>query len=69
MLDGEHEPRVAEYLFDLALGYEFDSNSIGKIGCAKLQEVMKVNSVVKITNNDISQRDYEIQIEADHYNR
>jgi hypothetical protein len=69
MLDGEQKPGVAEYRFDLALGYEFDSNSIGKIGYAKLQEVMSVNKVVEIINNVKTSQEYDDEKESDYWNR
>jgi hypothetical protein len=69
MFDGEQKSGVAEYLLDLVLGHEFDSNSIGKMGYAKLQEVTKVNNVVKIINNVTTSQEYDDGKESDYWNR
>jgi hypothetical protein len=53
----------------IELGNEYDSNKIGKIAYARLEEVMIVNSSLTIINSVTTQAEYELQKELDYWNR
>ena len=69
MLDGQQKPSFAESQYDIALGYQFDSNNVGKVGFAQLEKVMEVNDIVTIVNNVVTKKTYDDKIESDYWDR
>ena len=41
------------------LGSRFDSNEVGAAGFAKLKEMMKANTALKIIYNEMTEKDYD----------